>query len=176
MNQLKKMLICFCISLIVIINFDVSFAQQAKIVSSYGPVNQDVGFDQIKADRMKVKADRAKEHKDLLNARYDLSKKTSPDIVTSGGKSIPVGPTAKLQGINWADLDKLTPEQIKTKGIFPYKPLPFADHAEGGMLFPPMITNLLPRLVRFDLDFVSSGAYSPGCGAPYLSDHPSRFG
>jgi hypothetical protein len=30
----------------------------------------------------------------------------------SGGKPIPVGPTAKFQGINWAELDKLTPEQI----------------------------------------------------------------
>ena len=129
MNQFKKKLTFFCIILIVIINFDVSFAQQTKVVSSYGPVNQDVGFDQIKAGRMKVKADRAKEHNDLLNVRYDLSKKTSQDVLMSGGKPIPVGPTAKLQGINWADLDKLTPEQIKTKGIFPYKPLPFADHA-----------------------------------------------
>ena len=153
MNKLKKKLICFCISLIVIINFDVSFAQQAKVVSSYGPINQDVGFNQIKADRMKVKSDRAKEHMDLLNVRYDLSKKTSPDVVMSGGKPIPVGPTAKLQGTNWADLNKLTPEQIKMKGIFPYKPLPFADHAEGGMLFPLMIIDTLPRLVRFDLDF-----------------------
>src|SRR5659263_493711 len=153
MKQFKTKLSFFCISLILIINVDVAFAQKAKVVSSYGPVNQDVGFDQIKADRMKVKADRAKEHKDLLNARYDLSKKTSPDVVMSGGKPIPVGPTAKLQGITWADLDKLTPEQIKTKGVFPYKPLPFADHAEGGMLFPPMITDSLPRLIRFDLDF-----------------------
>src|SRR5450759_4711973 len=103
MKHLRKKLIFFCILLIVVINFDVTFAQKAKVVSSYGPVNQDVGFDQIKADRMKVKADRAKEHKDLLNARYDLSKKTSPDVVMSGGKPIPVGPTAKLQGINWAD-------------------------------------------------------------------------
>jgi hypothetical protein len=60
--------------LIVIINFDVSFAQQPKVVSSYGPINQDVGFDQIKADRMKVKAERAKEHMTLLNNRYNLSK------------------------------------------------------------------------------------------------------
>ena len=37
--------------------------------------------------------------------------------------------------------------------FFPYKPLPFADHAEGVMLFPSMITNLLPRLICFDLDF-----------------------
>ncbi len=94
-----------------------------KIVSSYGPINQDVGFDQMKADRMKVKAERAKEHMILLNNRYDLSKKTSSDVVMSGGKPIPVGPTVKLQGTSWLELDKLTPEQIKMKGIFPYKPL-----------------------------------------------------
>ena len=91
MKQFKKKLICFSISLILIINFDVAFAQKAKVVSSYGPVNQDVTFEQIKADRMKVKADRAKEHNDLLNARYDLSVKTSPDVKMSGGKPIPVG-------------------------------------------------------------------------------------
>ena len=92
--------------LILIINFDVAFAQKAKVVSSYGPVNQDVTFDQIKAERMKVKADRSKEHNDLLNARYDLSKKTSQDVVMSGGKPIPVGPTAKLIGINWTEIAK----------------------------------------------------------------------
>src|SRR5664279_2064836 len=171
MNHLKKKLICFCILFLAVIN--VSFAQQAKIVSSYGPINQDIGFDQIKADRMKVNADRATEHISLLNARYDLSKKTSPDIVTSGGKSIPVGPTAKLQGISWADLDKLTPEQIKMKGIFPYKPLPFADHAEGGMLFPLMITDTLPRLVRFDLDFDLPKHILPDQAPPiYLTTRP----
>ena len=144
-------LICLCISLFLVVNL--SLAQQSKVVSSYGPINQNVGFDQIKADRMKVKAGRAKEHITLLNLRYDLSERSSSDVLMSGGKPIPTGPTAKLQGINWSDLDKLTPEQIKARDLFPYKPLPFADHAEGGMLFPPMITNLLPRLIRFDLEF-----------------------
>lgn len=35
--------------------------QTATVVSTHSPVNQDAGIDQIKADRMKVKADRAKE-------------------------------------------------------------------------------------------------------------------
>jgi len=91
MNQTTRKLINFCFSLLAMISVDVSFAQQAKVVSSYGPINQDIGFDQIKADRMKVKADRAKEHNALLNARYELSKKTSTDVVMSGGKPIPVG-------------------------------------------------------------------------------------
>ena len=153
MKQTMRKLINFCISLLAVISVDVSFAQQVKIVSSYGPINQSDGFNQIKADRMKVKADRANEHNALLNDRYDLSENTSSAILMSGGKPIPVGPTAKLKGITWADLDRLTPEQVKMQGVFPYKPLPFADHAEGGMLFPPMITRSLPRLVRFDLDF-----------------------
>ncbi len=128
-------------------------AQNAKVVSSYGPINQDAPFAQIKSERMAVKAQRAEAHKQLLNERYDLTKKVSPDVMMSGGKPLPVGPTAKLRGVTWAQFDALTPEQIKDKGLFPYKPLPFADHAEGGMLFPEMITKPLPRLTRFDLDF-----------------------
>lgn len=128
-------------------------AQQGKIVSSFGPTNQDVSFDQIKAARMAVKAERAKEHMELLNSRYSLAKNAVAGVAMSGGKPIPQGPTASLRGVTWEQLDKMSPEQIKEKGVFPYKPLPFADHAEGGMLFPEMITKLLPRLVRFDLDF-----------------------
>lgn len=131
----------------------VVFAQQKQVISSYGPTNQTQTFEQIKADRMAVKDARAKEHKDLLNARYDLSNKVSTNVFMSGGKPVPVGPTAKLNGVTWEQLGKMTPEQIKEKGLFPYKPLPFADHAEGGMLFPEMTIKLLPRLVRFDLDF-----------------------
>jgi cytochrome c peroxidase len=51
--------------------------------------------------------------------------------------------------------------------------LPFADHAEGGMLFPPMITNLLPRLVRFDLDFDLPEHILPDAAPPiYLTTRP----
>ncbi len=146
-------LIGICIMFVVVAAPSVIFAQQEKIISSYGPTNQTETFDQIKAARMAVKAERAKQHMELLNSRYDLSKKTTTDVMMSGGKPIPVGPTAKLQGLTWEQLNEMTPEQIKEKGWFPYKPLPFADHTEGGMLFPEMITKLLPRLVRFDLDF-----------------------
>ncbi|MBU1170359.1 MAG: cytochrome B6 [Proteobacteria bacterium] len=131
----------------------VASAEMKAVISSYGPTNQTETFDQIKAGRMAVKGERAKRQKALLNSRYDLTTKTTTKVVMSGGKPIPTGPTAKLNGTNWMELDKMTPEQIKGKGVFPYKPLPFSDHAEGGMLFPEMITKLLPRLIRFDLDF-----------------------
>ena len=83
----------------------------------------------------------------MLNTQYYLSKNTSSEVTMSGGKPIPVGSTANLKDVTWDMLNNITPEQIREKGIFPYKPLPFADHAEGGMLFPEMITKLSTRLI-----------------------------
>ena len=99
--------------LVAVAGAQVVAAQPEKVVSSYGPINQDTTFDQIKAARMAGKAGRAQEHIKLLNSRYDLSKKITSKVLMSGGKSIPVGPTARLQGVTWEQFDKLTPEQIK---------------------------------------------------------------
>ena len=128
-------------------------ARQATVTSSYGPTNQTDTFDQIKAARMAVKSARAKAHAVLLSSRYVLDARIDPVVKMSGGKPIPVGPTAKIAGVTWEQLGQMTPEQIRDQGLFPYKPLPFADHAEGGMLFPDTTLKLLPRLTRFDLDF-----------------------
>lgn len=170
-NSLRMVEIC---ALLVMVAGTLAFsAQQEKVVSSYGPINQDVTFEQIKAARMDVKAERAREQMKLLNARYDLSKKIDRVAHMSGGKPIPVGPTARLKGGTWEPFDRMTPEQIKEQGIFPYKPLPFADHAEGGMLFPAMITNVLPRLARFDLDFDLPEHFLPDpIPAIYLTTRP----
>ena len=69
-------------------------AQQPAVTSSYGPTNQTQTFAQIKAARMAVKAGRAREHADLLSSRYVLDVRTDPAAKMSGGKPIPVGPTA----------------------------------------------------------------------------------
>ncbi len=145
--------------------------ESTKVVSSYGPINQDVTFRQIKADRLAVKAERAKAHAALLAARFDL--KAAPgDVLMSGGKAVPAGPTARLAG-TWEQLGKMTPEQIREKGLFPYLPLPFPDHAEGGMLFPKMTIDVLPRLTRFDLDFDLPEQFLPDKAPPiYLTTRP----
>lgn len=148
-------------------------AEPPATVSSYGPINQDATFDQIKAARMAVKAERAREHMKMLDSRYDMSKKVNGRVSMSGGKPIPVGPTARLQGVTWEQLGKMTPEEVRQMGAFPYKPLPFADHAEGGMLFPLMIVNVLPRLARFDLEFDLPEHFLPDAApAIYLSTRP----
>jgi cytochrome c peroxidase len=148
------------------------YAESTKVVSSYGPTNQDVTFSQIKSGRLAVKAERAKAHAALLASRYEL-KAVAGDGRMSGGKAVPVGPTARLAGTSWDQLDKMTPEQIKEKGLFPYQPLPFPDHAEGGMLFPKMTIDVLPRLTRFDLDFDLPEEFLPDKAPPiYLTTRP----
>jgi hypothetical protein len=115
-------LIGICILLVVGTATVFVYAQQGTVISSYGPTNQDVSFNQIKAARMAVKAARAKEHMEMLNSRYLLAKKTSAEVFMSGGKPIPVGPTANLRGVTWEQLNRMSPEQIKEQGGFPYKP------------------------------------------------------
>lgn len=48
---------CICLLLMAVIS-NVAFTQPVKVVSSYGPINQDKNFNQIKSERMKVKAER----------------------------------------------------------------------------------------------------------------------
>jgi cytochrome c peroxidase len=90
----------------------------------------------------------------LLEARYDLTRRVDNNVKMTRGKPIPVGPTARLRGgVTWEQLGRMSPEEIREKGLFPYIPLPHANHPVGGMVFPEMHIKLQPRLERFDLDF-----------------------
>ena len=94
--------------------------------------------------------------KALLEERYDLTKKVDAKVTMTRGKPIPVGPTAKLPaGTTWEQLAKLSPDEIRDKGVFPkgYLPLPHPNHPVGGMVFPQHQIKQFARLERFDLDF-----------------------
>jgi cytochrome c peroxidase len=89
----------------------------------------------------------------LLETRYDLTPHPDPVVKMTHGKAIPVGPTARLKGVTWEQLGAMSPDEIKAKGVFPYLPLPHANHPVGGMVFPQTHIKQQPRLERFDLDF-----------------------
>jgi cytochrome c peroxidase len=94
--------------------------------------------------------------KALLEERYDLARRVDEKVTMTRGKPIPVGPTARLaDGLTWDALAKMSPEQVRAKGVFPkgYLPLPHPNHPVGGMVFPQHEIKLLKRLERFDLDF-----------------------
>ena len=90
----------------------------------------------------------------LLEARFDLTRRVDQSVKMTRGKPIPVGPTARLKGgVTWEQLGRMSPEEIRSKGVFPYLPLPHVNHPVGGMVFPQMHIKVQPRLERFDMDF-----------------------
>ena len=121
--------------------------------SSYMPVVEepfDVVMRRDKANKSRVMAAAMRR----LEERYDLSRRVDPEVKMTRGKPIPVGPTARLKsGVTWEQLGRMSPEEIRTKGIFPYLPLPHVAHPVGGMVFPPSHIKQQPRLERFDMDF-----------------------
>jgi cytochrome c peroxidase len=98
----------------------------------------------------------------LLEARYDLTPKLDPSVRMSRGKPLAVGPTARLpSGLSWEALAKLSAEEIKRRGVFPYPPLPHPKHVTGGQVFPQAQIKAFPRLERFDVDFDLPEAFLP---------------
>jgi cytochrome c peroxidase len=111
-------------------------------------------FDVVRARDKAAKPKVMAEHKQYLDERYDLRRHVDDNVKMTRGKPIPVGPTAKLKGgITWEQLGKMSPDEIRDKGVFPYLPLPHIAQMVGGMVFPQNEIKVLPRLERFDLDF-----------------------
>jgi cytochrome c peroxidase len=126
---------------------------QDKRDSSFSPVVEepfDVVMRRDKANKARVMAAAMR----LLEARYDLTRRVDNSVKMTRGKPIPVGPTARLKsGVTWDQLGRMSPEEIRSRGVFPYLPLPHVSHPVGGMLFPQMHIKQQPRLERFDMDF-----------------------
>ncbi len=142
-----------------------------KKESSYSPVIEEA-FEKVFELDIKQKDLIMKRQLDLLSARFDLSEKTISTITMSGGKPLPVGPTAILKGVSWVQLGIMLPDEIKSRGIFPYLPLPHPNHPVGGMIFPQMEIKQIERLQRFDLDFDLPEHFLPEFPPPiYLTTH-----
>lgn len=127
-------------------------AKPAEPPSSFSPVIEepfDVVMRRDKAGKARVMAAAMRR----LEERYDLTRRVDPAVKMTRGKPIPVGPTARLKAITWEQLGRMSPDEIRDKGLFPYLPLPHVNHAVGGMIFPQMHIKLQPRLERFDMDF-----------------------
>ena len=142
--------------------------------TSYAPVSITTSFEETRAMDIENKPGLMKQHLKLLNERYDLSGRTDSEARMSGGKALPVGPTARLEkGLDFDALAKMTPEEIRKKGLFPYPPLPHVSPGGGGMVVPPVQLKTHPELVRFDMDFDLPDAYLPEFPAPlYLVSRP----
>src|SRR6267142_5188887 len=112
----------------------------------------------------------------LLESRYHLEPKLDPVDKMSRGKPLVVGPTARLpEGMDWAALAALSPEDLRQKDIFPYKALPHPAQGGGlgGQVFPPMQIKMFPRLERYDVEFDLPEVFLPEFPpAMYLQSRP----
>ena len=152
-----------------------AYAEEMKMQeSSYAPVMITKSFEAVREHDVAEKSEVMSMHMSLLKERYDLSGRTDTNARMSGGKPLPVGPTAKLKNdVTWESLGSMSPEEIKQKGGFPYPPLPHVKHATGGMVVAPMQLETHPELVRFDVDFDLPEAYLPEFPPPiYLISRP----
>ena len=127
--------------------------QQQQKPSSFTPVIEEP-FDVVRARDKAAKSRVMAAAQRLLEQRYDLRRHVDEGVRMTRGKPIPVGPTARLKsGVTWEQLGRMSPDEIREKGVFPYLPLPHVNHPVGGMVFPQTEIKLLPRLERFDMDF-----------------------
>jgi cytochrome c peroxidase len=117
----------------------------------------------------------------LLAARYDLTDRPASGVTMSKGKPVQAGIRVKLpQGATWEQLAAMSPEEIKSKNLWPagFFPLPHPHHEAGGMVFPQSLIDETKRqtgrdLTRFDLDFDLPQHLLPEFPAPiYLTTRP----
>ena len=149
--------------------------------SSFAPVDIKEDFASIMARMSAAKPAVMKRQMDLLAQRYDLANRPSADAKMSRGKALQDGVRVRLgAATTWEQLGAMEPEQVRERDAFPagFKPLPHANHPEGGMIFPRFHIDEVKRqeerdLTRFDLDFDLPEHFLPEFPPPiYLTTRP----
>jgi cytochrome c peroxidase len=116
-----------------------------------------------------------------LSARYDLSDRPMDAMMSGGRRAVQAGVRVKLPpGVTWDSLAKMSPEEIKERGLLPegFKPLPHVKQATGGQVFPTRQIDDIARqeqrnLRRFDVDFDLPDHFTPEFPPPiFLTTRP----
>jgi cytochrome c peroxidase len=123
----------------------------------------------------------AKRQQDMLKQRYELSDHPAAGVTMARGKPVQEGVRVRLPaGVTWPQLSELSPQEIKSRGLWPagFLPLPHPHHEAGGMIFPQPLIDETKRqtgrdLARFDLDFDLPQHMLPEFPAPiFLTTRP----
>jgi cytochrome c peroxidase len=151
----------FWLGLGLALGLGVAYAQDVSKPSSYSPVVIREDFSRVMARMKAAKPEVMRRQQALLSARYDLANRPAAGVTMSRGKAVQGGVRVKLaSGTTWSQLGQLSPEEIRSRDLFPagFLPLPHANHPEGGMVFPQFLIDEIRKqenrdLTRFDLDF-----------------------
>ena len=129
--------------------------------NTFSPVVPTKTFEQIFQEDSAAKNQVLNAQKTLLESRYDLRNNPSNVQMSGNRKPIQQGVRVKLHGgATWDSLAAMTPEQIKSRNLFPhgFRPLPHVKHPTGGMVFPKQQIDAIQKaesrdIQRFDVDF-----------------------
>jgi len=142
--------------------------------SSYASPTLPMRFQQWLAYHERQKPKLMKDVRAYMNRRFDFSGAPMPGRFMSGGKPVMKGPVARLpRGVrSFEALAELTPEEIKKKDLFPYKPLAHPLQSTAHMVFPPSWVKVHPEHARIDVDMDIPEAYLPEFPPPlFLTTH-----
>ena len=143
--------------------------------SSFMNPNLPMPWEEWLAFHEKQKPELMADVKGYMNSRYNFNYETYEGKMMSGGrKPIMKGPIALLpKGVkSFEALAKLSPDEIKAKDIFPYKPLAHPLASTAHMVFPDSWNKAHPEHARIDVDHDYPDAYLPEFPAPmFLTTH-----
>ncbi|HXV36853.1 MAG TPA: cytochrome C [Myxococcota bacterium] len=153
--------------------FDI-YRYAGKAGSSFGDTSLPLPF----ADWVRFNVDRKPELmrdvRTYMASRYAFSGEAIPGAAMSGGKRVMAGPVARLpEGArSWEALSAMSPQQIRDRDVFPYKPLAHPLATTAHMVFPDSWTRVHPEHVRMDMDHDFPDAYLPEFPPPmFLTTH-----
>lgn len=116
-----------------------------------------------------------KDVREYMNRRCDFhGEAIEGKFMSRQRKPIMKGPVARLsEGVDsWQQLAEMSPQEMRDKGVFPYKPLAHPLHSTAHMLFPEMWLEVHPEHRRMDVDFDIPDAYLPEYPPPmFLTNH-----
>lgn len=131
-------------------------------------------FEQWVEFHKKQKPSLMKDVREYMNSRYDFSEKAIPGKFMSAGKPIMKGPVARLSNgvASFEELADLSPESIRDRDLFPYKPLAHPLQSNAHMVFPRAWIEAHPEHERIDVDMDLPEAYLPEFPPPlFLTTH-----
>ncbi len=156
-------------------------AETEPVHTSYMRVGITEPFSAMKKRVSARKDEVMKRQEQLLKERYDIGDKPAQGVTMTKGKPVQAGVRVKLpEGVTWEELGKMTPEEIKKKGLWPkgFYPLPHMKQKVGGQVFPKMQINEIQKqegrsLERFDVEFDLPEHLLPEFPAPiFLTTRP----
>jgi len=142
-------------------------------VSSFSSPVLPMRFDQWLSYHRKQKPALMRDVYAYMDSRYDFDRGAIPGAFMSGGKPIMAGPIARLKGVaSFEALAKLSPEEIRERDLFPYKPLAHPIQSTAHMVFPDEWVVAHPEHERIDVDMDFPPEYLPEFPPPlFLTTH-----